>query len=120
MWTTENRARYDRSRLRYPSDLTDDEWSWIRPLIPPARPGGNKRTVVKDDPTAALVAWFARRRDSNKQAAIRPAEKAELTAAVAHVSVEDQLRKFWAENPTPLRTGNRADKAFFDDLSGGL
>ena len=23
MWTTENRARYDRSKLRYPSDLTD-------------------------------------------------------------------------------------------------
>jgi transposase len=49
MWTTENRARYDRSRLRYPSDLTDDEWAWIRPLIPPARPGGNKRTVVERD-----------------------------------------------------------------------
>ncbi len=27
MWTNENRGRYDRSRLRYPSDLTDDEWS---------------------------------------------------------------------------------------------
>jgi hypothetical protein len=25
MWTNENRARYDRSHLRYPSDLTDDE-----------------------------------------------------------------------------------------------
>ena len=25
MWTNENRARYDRSRLRYPSDLTDQE-----------------------------------------------------------------------------------------------
>src|SRR5450432_4368038 len=49
MWTTENRARYDRSTLRYPSDLTDDEWSWIRPLIPPARRGGNKRTVVERD-----------------------------------------------------------------------
>ena len=23
MWTNENRGRYDRSRLRYPSDLTD-------------------------------------------------------------------------------------------------
>jgi hypothetical protein len=27
MWTTHNRKRYDRSRLRYPSDLTDDEWA---------------------------------------------------------------------------------------------
>ena len=26
MWTAENRSRYDRSRLRYPSDMTDAEW----------------------------------------------------------------------------------------------
>ena len=45
MWTSENRGRYDRSRLRYPSDLTDDEWAQIEPLIPPAKRGGNKRTV---------------------------------------------------------------------------
>ena len=45
MWTTKNRARYDRSRLRYPSDLTDPEWELIAPLIPPAKRGGNKRTV---------------------------------------------------------------------------
>ena len=45
MWTTENRGRYDRSRLRYPSDLTDEEWALIAPLIAPAKPGGNKRTV---------------------------------------------------------------------------
>ena len=24
MWTSKNRIRYDRSKLRYPSDLTDD------------------------------------------------------------------------------------------------
>jgi transposase len=46
MWTDENRARYDRSKLRYPSDLTDQEWSLIEPLIPPAKPGGNCRKVV--------------------------------------------------------------------------
>jgi transposase len=46
MWTDENRARYDRSKLRYPSDLTDQEWSLIEPLIPPAKRGGNRRTVV--------------------------------------------------------------------------
>ena len=45
MWTPENRGRYDRSKLRYPSDLTDEEWSLVRPLIPAAKPGGNKRTV---------------------------------------------------------------------------
>ena len=45
MWTPENRPRYDRSKLRYPSDLTDEEWALIGPLIPPAKRGGNKRTV---------------------------------------------------------------------------
>jgi transposase len=45
MWTNENRARYDRSKLRYPSDLTDEEWALIAPVIPRAKRGGNKRTV---------------------------------------------------------------------------
>jgi transposase len=45
MWTVENRGRYDRSKLRYPSDLTDAEWRLVGPLIPPAKRGGNKRTV---------------------------------------------------------------------------
>jgi len=45
MWTKENRRRYDRSGLRYGSDLTDEEWAEIAPLIPPAKPGGNKRSV---------------------------------------------------------------------------
>ena len=45
MWTNENRARYDRSNLRYPSDLTDAEWLLIEPLIPPAKRGGGKRKV---------------------------------------------------------------------------
>ena len=45
MWTTENRASYDRSQLRYPSDMTDEEWAHIGPLIPPARRGGRKRRV---------------------------------------------------------------------------
>jgi transposase len=46
MWTNENRGRYDRSRLRYPSDLTDDEWNLVEPLIPPGKRGGDKRTVI--------------------------------------------------------------------------
>jgi transposase len=45
MWTADNRARYDRSKLRYPTDLTEAEWALIEPLIPPAKRGGNKRTV---------------------------------------------------------------------------
>jgi transposase len=46
MWKSDNRDRYNRDNLRYPSDLTDAEWAQVEPLLPPARPGGNKRTVV--------------------------------------------------------------------------
>jgi len=49
MWTTENRHRYNRDKLRYPSDLTDEEWSQIKDLIPPARRGGRRRKVVVRD-----------------------------------------------------------------------
>jgi len=45
MWTTENRPRYNRDRLRYPSDLTDTEWALVEPMIPPAKHGGRRRTV---------------------------------------------------------------------------
>lgn len=55
MWTNENRHRYDRSRLRYPSDLTDPEWALIEPLIPPAKLGGNKRTVVMREVVNAVM-----------------------------------------------------------------
>jgi transposase len=55
MWTNENRARYDRSKLRYPSDLADAEWAIIAPLIPPAKRGGNKRTVVEREIVNGLM-----------------------------------------------------------------
>ena len=45
MWTVENRARYDRSKLRYPSDVTDAEWSLVKTEVPRAKRGGNRRTV---------------------------------------------------------------------------
>jgi transposase len=45
MWTKENRKTYDRTKRRYPSDLKDEEWALIQPLIPPAKRGGGKRTV---------------------------------------------------------------------------
>jgi len=55
MWTSKNRARYDRSKLRYPSDLTDDEWGLVEPLIPPGKTGGGKRTVIMREVVNGLM-----------------------------------------------------------------
>ena len=54
MWKTEHRIAAKRHCLRYPSDLTDDEWALIAPLIPPARRGGRKRSVVVRDVLNAI------------------------------------------------------------------
>jgi transposase len=55
MWTKENRGRYDRSKLRYPSDVTNEEWALIEPLIPPAKGGGKTRTVVMREVVNGLM-----------------------------------------------------------------
>ena len=55
MWTKDNRGRYDRSQLRYPSDLTDEEWQFVEPLIPPGKRGGGKRTVVMREVVNGLM-----------------------------------------------------------------
>ena len=53
MWTSWNRGRYDRSRLRYPSDLRNGRS--IEPMIPPARRGGGKRTSTMREVVNALM-----------------------------------------------------------------
>jgi transposase len=55
MWTDENRPRYNRDHLRYPSDLTDEEWGIIEPMIPPAKRGGGKRRVIMKDVVNGLM-----------------------------------------------------------------
>ena len=46
LWTSENRGRYNRGRLRGPTDLADEEGALVAPLIPPAKRGGNKRSIA--------------------------------------------------------------------------
>jgi transposase len=45
MWTPEHRLAARRVGQRYDSDLTDEEWTLVEPLIPPPKRGGGKRTV---------------------------------------------------------------------------
>jgi len=45
MWKPEHRRSARRIGQRYDSDLTDEEWALVAPLIPPAKRGGRKREV---------------------------------------------------------------------------
>jgi len=45
MWKPEHRLAARRNGLRYPSDMTDEEWALAAPLIPPAKRGGRRRTA---------------------------------------------------------------------------
>jgi putative transposase len=43
MWTPATRRRHSRAGLRYASDLTDDEWRVLEPLLPGAPGRGRRR-----------------------------------------------------------------------------
>jgi antitoxin VapB len=75
---------------------------------------------IKNDATAALVARLAKLRGLTKQAAVKLAVQAELQRTVEAVPLRDRLALLWEEHPLPPPTGQAADKAFFDELSGGL
>jgi antitoxin VapB len=75
---------------------------------------------IKDDATAALVAELASRRGLSKQDAVRQAVQAELDRLAEAVPLRERIAAWRKEHPMPPRTGKRADKAFFDDLSGDL
>ena len=45
MWKPEHRLAADRRQMRYSSDLIDEEWVLIKPLIPNAKRGGRRRSV---------------------------------------------------------------------------
>ena len=45
MWKPEHRKAACRKGLRYDSDMTDAEWAFVVPLVPPAKRGGRKRDV---------------------------------------------------------------------------
>jgi antitoxin VapB len=75
---------------------------------------------IKDDATAQLVAELAKQRGVTKQAAVRLAVTAELERAAQAVPLRERMAAWRAQNPMPPRTGEAADKAFFDDLSGNF
>jgi antitoxin VapB len=75
---------------------------------------------IKDDATAALVAELAKHRGITKQDAVRQAVQSELDRIKETMPLRERLKAFWREHPLPPSTGEKADKAFFDVLSGDL
>lgn len=75
---------------------------------------------IKDDLTAGLVSELASRLGTSKQAAVRAAVQAELRRRAAIEPAADRLARFWRSHPLAEPTGQAADKAFFDELSGDV
>jgi antitoxin VapB len=75
---------------------------------------------IKDDETAQWVGELARLRGLTKQAAVKLAVRAELERATKAIPLRDRFAALRAAHPLPPPTGEVADKAFFDDMSGEL
>jgi antitoxin VapB len=73
---------------------------------------------VRDPQTDQLVRRLARQRGVGLTEAIRQAVGAELQRAEAEPSRLDKIRALQADIAKRPRSGLKADKAFFDDLSG--
>ncbi|WP_033922133.1 type II toxin-antitoxin system VapB family antitoxin [Sphingomonas sp. 37zxx] len=76
---------------------------------------------IKDGETAALAARVAARMGISKTEAVRSAlqkVEAELGPEQVPQSTVEWLMNFRRDNPLPPPTGLKADKAFFDWLSG--
>lgn len=84
------------------------------------QPGSAVPLYIKDDATTELVARLARLRGLTKQEAVRQAVAAELARTVEAVPLRERFARLREANPLPPATGETADKAFFDDLSGDL
>ena len=73
---------------------------------------------LKDDATAELVTRLAKKLGVSKQDAVRLAVQAELDRIAAAIPLRERIAARRREHPIPQPTGQKADKAFFDELSG--
>lgn len=87
--------------------------------------------LIEDESTARLVTELAGQRGISTQDAVRLAVQAELDraawmtlattdAAVGASSLRERFATLRKAHPLPPATGDAADKAFFDELSGDL
>lgn len=79
---------------------------------------------IKDERTAFLAERVAKRLGTSKTEAVRrglEAIEAELSPPPAKKRpLRERMIDYWERHPLPPETGLKADKAFYDDLSGDL
>jgi antitoxin VapB len=75
---------------------------------------------IKDDATAELVTQLARTRGLSRQDAVRQAVQATLQPIAEATPLRERIAAWRKVHPMPPPTAQKADKAFFDDLTGGL
>lgn len=73
---------------------------------------------IRDSETEALVRALARKEKRSLKDAIKGAVQEKLTTLEAKSSLHNQLSGFAGEIQSARKTGKRADKKFFDALSG--
>jgi len=54
-WNDIARVEHRRKSRRYPSDMTDEEWALLAPLLPPSKRGGRPRTTDLRDVLNAIL-----------------------------------------------------------------
>ncbi len=76
---------------------------------------------IKDPETAAAVARVAKRLGTSKTQVVRDAIRRvedDLDKASPRRDLREWMREYRAKHPLPPPTGHKADKAFYDWLSG--
>jgi antitoxin VapB len=73
---------------------------------------------IRDPRTVELVAELAKRRRMTKTEAVRRAVEADLAGDTPKKTSRERLQDFYRRHPRPQPTGLKADKSFYDWLSG--
>jgi antitoxin VapB len=74
---------------------------------------------VKDGEANSLAEQLAEQRGLTKTAAVKLALANELKRSDRR-SARERMEDFWRKHPLPEKLGPAPDKAFWDELSGGL
>ena len=99
------------ARTLYPSDLTDDQWRLVEPMIPPAKPGGRPREAQMREVVDGILylnrtgcQWRAIPNDLPKASTVRhyfDRFRGDGTWEKAHDTLREQVRRAAGREPTP-------------------